>query len=287
MKQIHFEAIGTRWQIDSLDKPIEQQVVDAIKHRVEIFEDTYSRFRNGSFVANLASDAGTYILPEDAKPLFDLYFELYKITNKKFTPLIGQTLEELGYDKTYSFKANIPTKLDDLSQVASYQYPKLTIAKPVRLDFGAAGKGYIIDIVSDLLKESGYTEFIVDAGGDIVHYSKSGKAVPVGLENPINIAEAVGVATIDNRSICGSSGNRRKWSVYTHIIDPETLASPKNILATWVVAKNTMLADALSTCLFLADPAKLQEHYDFEYLIIYEGQKVSVSDNFPAELFYV
>jgi FAD:protein FMN transferase len=47
------------------------------------------------------------------------------------------------------------------------------------IDVGAAGKGYLVDIVSDILIEDRFTEFIVDGSGDIHHSGES--SIQVGL----------------------------------------------------------------------------------------------------------
>ena len=35
------------------------------------------------------------------------------------------------------------------------------------IDVGAAGKGYLVDLVCDILRHEGLTEFAVDASGDL------------------------------------------------------------------------------------------------------------------------
>lgn len=48
------------------------------------------------------------------------------------------------------------------------------------IDVGAAGKGYLVDIVSEILRQAGHTRFVVDAGGDLRHAGEHG--LHVGLE---------------------------------------------------------------------------------------------------------
>ncbi len=152
------------------------------------------------------------------------------------------------------------------------------------MDFGAGGKGYLVDIVSDLLVRHGSKSFCVDAGGDI--FKKGSDELKIGLENPQNTRQVIGVATIKNQSICASAGNRRQWGDYHHIIDPHTLTSPRQILAPWVVAETALIADALATCLFLVSPDTLSPHYEFEYLIMNSDATITKSPHFKAELFY-
>ncbi|MFA4872338.1 MAG: FAD:protein FMN transferase [Patescibacteria group bacterium] len=104
--QISFEAIGTHWQIDVYDKRAQKieraALFKEIRERIEEFDRTYSRFRDDTLVSAMARAAGTYTLPFDAQPLMDLYLSLYQATGGAFTPLIGDTLAEAGYDAQYS-----------------------------------------------------------------------------------------------------------------------------------------------------------------------------------------
>lgn len=284
--QLSFEAIGTQWTIDVNDLPLDskQALLNKIKSRIELFDRTYSRFRVDSTLMQISVAGGERTLPEDAESLFSLYFDLYNITNGAFTPLIGDVLEATGYDASYSLKMHKPQKPSQWEEVIDFDPPHLTLRKPAILDFGAGGKGYLVDIVSDLIVRCGSKSFCVDAGGDI--FQKSSSELKIGLENPQNTKQVIGVATIKNQSICASAGNRRQWGDYHHIIDPNSLTSPKNILATWVVADTGLLADALATCLFLVSPDTLNPHYEFEYLIMNADATVAKSPHFKAELFY-
>lgn len=283
MSRFVFEAIGTHWQIDTSSE-LSIEVSQEIKSRLHLFENTYSRFRTGSFVAQLTQAAGTYVLPPDAKPLFDIYRKLYLLTDGAFTPFIGQALVDAGYDANYSLESKTIQPVLQWDDVADYSFPHFTITQAVQLDFGAAGKGWAVDIVADILRKSEIDNFCIDAGGDIV-YQDSNKDLRVGLENPQNTSEVVGVATIRNQSICGSAGNRRNWGQFNHILDPRHLASPEHILATWVIAETTMIADALATCLYFVPAQKLAEQYKFEYLIIYKDLSLERSPDFSAEIF--
>ncbi len=282
-----FEAIGTQWHIsftypDGQDWFALRQKID---QRISAFDLVYSRFRTDSFVSKIAQGKGDFLLPSDAKELFDLYYRLYVLTGGKFTPLIGQALVQAGYDANYSLQPKVLTPVPRWETVLEYQFPHLRVKAPVLLDFGAAGKGYLVDLVSDILVTAGCESFCVDASGDMYYRNSSMEKLRIGLEDPLNPEKVIGVAEICNQSICGSAGNRRAWGEYHHIIDSHYLVSPQNILATWVVAQKTIIADALATCLFFVSPEGLAENYDFEYLIMYKDFSVSRSSVFPAEIF--
>lgn len=285
---MEFEAIGTHWSIAVHNEISDLQKSDIFKlvlERIAVYDKHYSRFRDDSLVAEMSRQAGEYVLPDDAKPLFDLYEKMYRLTNGSVTPLIGNLLSDAGYDATYSLETktlHAPPKWED---TVEYLFPRLTIKQPVLIDVGAAGKGYLVDIVGHLLIEHGITSFTINAGGDILHTDVEGKQIRVGLEHPNDSTSAIGVAQIGNESICGSAGNRRAWNQFHHIIDPHTLESPRHIAAVWVIAKTGLLTDGLTTCLFFTEPEILETPFSFEYLIVYADYSINTSPGFNAEIF--
>ncbi len=285
--KIAFLATGTSWQFDFAEEfPVTktEKIKKLLSNRAEEFESIYSRFRDGSLISRMSYKSGKYTLPEDAEVLLDFYFKLNKITGGKFTPLVGVLLNEAGYDKEYSFRQKSKlTKPADLSEVAELIFPEINIKKSVQWDFGAAGKGYLIDILSKLLIDVGVEEFCIDAGGDILHKSKT-NTLRVGLENPNNFEQVIGVAEIKNQSLCGSSGSRRQWGKYHHIFDTESMQSPTGILATWVVADSALVADGIATSLFFTKPEDLKS-FNFEFLILKSDFTIERSRYFPVELF--
>jgi len=293
--QFKFEAIGTGWVIDVWDNVglgKEEDILKQVRDRIDIFDKNYSRFRDDSLVTEISQKTGTYVLPADAELMMDIYYALFKLTGGLLTPLIGQVMVDAGYDAKYSLKQirelESPLDWDD---VLEYSHPNLKVKEQVILDFGAAGKGYLIDIVADVLRGNGLENFCIDAGGDILHNRKDGVPIKIGLENPENFEQVIGVCDLLNQSLCGSAGSRRHWNGlrqnFHHIIHPKKLESPKDILATWVIADTTLVADALATSLFFVSPETLLSQYDFKYVIIYADYSILRSNNFPGEIFTI
>lgn len=283
-----FEAIGTKWEIDIyqvLSADDEAKTLKAIMDRIDAFDLLYSRFRSDSWVTKLSLEAGKYDLPSDAVPMLSLYQDLYEITGGLMTPLIGQTLVDAGYDKDYSFdqkKTLVPPP--SWKEVIEYDpnsaAPSITLKRAALIDVGAIGKGYLIDIVGGVIEGLGFFSYCVDAGGDILHKDArvdEAHALRIGLEHPEDLQKVIGVLTLANKSIAGSSGNRRKWGKFDHIINPATLESPKNILATWAIADTCILADAMSTALYFTPAATLFSRYKFDYVIMYADHSIERS----------
>ncbi|KND50332.1 MAG: thiamine biosynthesis lipoprotein [Parcubacteria bacterium C7867-003] len=285
MTQFTFEAIGTQWVIDTpkeLSSHEEALLLTKIKNRIDIFDKDYSRFRQDSLVTKISKESGDFTMPPDADKMLSLYKQMYDITSGLVTPLVGQVLVDTGYDENYSLVPKNPIKSPAWDEVMEWKGPILKMKKPKLLDFGAGGKGYLVDIVSEILESEGINEYCVDAGGDMRH---RGEKIDVGLEHPEDIESVIGVVKLTNKSLCGSAGNRRKWADYNHVINPQTLTSPKDILAVWVTAENTLLADLLTTGLSFVSPETLQKHFKFEYLIFRHDHSIEKSNGFNAELF--
>lgn len=285
MSVLDFEAIGTHWKIDLGDVSSSQlrKLSGLIADRINEFDKDYSRFRHDSLVAKMSKQAGRYKLPDDAQPMLDFYKQLYDLSGGLVTPLIGDLLVAAGYDPDYSLKPKKLSRPARWEDVLKYDFPDLEIAKPVVLDFGAAGKGYLVDIVRKILVDEGVETFVINAGGDI--FCQGADKVQVALEHPDHPSLAVGVAQILNQSICGSAGNRRQWQGFHHVIDPEKLSSPEHIKALWVVADNAMVADGLTTLLYFVKPELLNAHFQFEYAIVNSDMSLNYSSAFPAEFF--
>ena len=284
MHPISFESIGTSWKIEFEGSVPKEKIENSIFKFLEDFSKVYSRFRADSLVSLISENAGEFLFPESIKTLFPLYEKLYKLTDGKFTPLIGSLMNDTGYDANYSFKERAARKIDKLSDVIQYEKQKITTKKALDMDFGAMGKGYAIDEMTRLLKKLSIKEFVIDGGGDI--FIQTSKKIRIGLENPHNTSEVIGIVELSSGSLCASSGNRRKWGKFHHIMDPDSLSSVNNVLAAWAIAENATVADALATALFLTNPDKLMNEFDFNYLVLYPDLSVNISKEFPGEIFY-
>ncbi len=301
-KKLTFEAIGTHWEIDlvfSSPEIAEQKfsiISEKIKSRIAEFDKVYSRFRKDSLVADINKKAGIYSFPEDSKRLFENYRDIYEATNGLVTPLIGALLNATGYDDEYSFKEKFSSKTELIEkikipkwkEIIQFNYPNLIVDKPVLLDFGAGGKGYIIDLVGELLEKEGIKNYTIDAGGDIRFRggeNNEKNKLKIGLENPNNFSEVIGYAEITDESLCASASSRRKWGEYNHVLNPETLESEKEVIATWVIASNTIQADLLATALFFIPADKLLKRYNFKHVVLHSDGRAEISSDFPGEVF--
>lgn len=289
-RKLAYEAIGTHWDLqvgESVDESTWQTLIQAIDARTAAFDQTYSRFRADSLVTTMSQQAGIYSLPADGYDLLQFYEKLYKATDGQVTPLIGQVLADAGYDAQYSLKQKPLTRPPEWADVITYNHRHITLSQPALLDFGAAGKGYLVDILGDLITQAGISAFTINASGDILHRSTDGQTITVGLESPLDSSEVVGIARLGNQSLCASSGSRRKWQDFHHIVNPHTLKPVHDIVATWAIANDTMTADGLATALFFTNPQELRQQFSFTYATLDTHMELSYSPDFPLQLLEV
>ena len=284
MLTLTFEAIGTRWQIDSA-RPLGDDLELAVRERIAEFDVAYSRFRDDSLVSQLRRAPGSVRLPDDAAPLFDLYRTLYDLTGGAVTPLVGASLEQLGYDSTYRLRPDGPAvPAVAWEDAIAWDGETLTAHRPVTVDVGAAGKGYLVDIVGGILTDHGHAEFIVDAGGDMLRHGPG--TIRVGLEHPSDPTRAIGVVELGTGAVCASAINRRAWGEgLHHVIDPVTGLPTSRVLATWALAPTALEADGLATALFFTSPAHLATEFDFQYVVVDSTGRVTFSPDLSGEMF--
>ncbi len=282
-----FDAIGTKWWLGVYD-PVAashwRAVQRTVTARIDTFDATYSRFRADSLVAQVAQAAGSYDFPADSTRLFALYHRLYDATDGLLTPLIGQMLADAGYDANYSLRSKRLVQPPAWDEALALHGTRLVTSQPVLLDFGAAGKGYLVDLISTLLQEQGVTRFCIDASGDLYAHGLD-EPLQIGLEHPDDPNQVIGVAALQTNALCGSATNRRQWGQYHHILNPSTLQPANAVKAVWVSAPSAALADGLATALFFVPPERLAKHFRFAYCLVNSHNEVRYSASFPGELF--
>jgi thiamine biosynthesis lipoprotein len=282
-----FEAIGTAWTIES-GRTLEKGLLLDIKELIETFDRNWSRFRDDSLISAIARTGGEYPLPPEATPLFEFYRTLYELSHGAITPLVGRTLEALGYDKHYTLTplGGPPPDIPAWDDAFSVRQGTLFAPKPILVDIGAAGKGLLVDLVVEHLLLAGHQDVFVDASGDLRRVDSTGSRERVALENPANPTRAIGVAEIGSVSLAASGTNRRRWANNLHhVLDGITGLPATGVMASFVVAEQAMVADGVATALLVAEPEPFEEAFEIEWVTMSDAGVVRSSLNFPGEVF--
>lgn len=129
------------------------------------------------------------------------------------------------------------------------------------LDVGSIGKGYAVQKLADYAREIGMEHALISVGGNVCAVGGKADAASwvVGVENPRPDSGKPYIATVelDSGCIVTSGDYQRYYDVegqrYCHIIDTDTNMPPQYVSAVSVRAKDSGVADAVSTALFNMD----------------------------------
>ena len=157
----------------------------------------------------------------------------------------------------------------------------------MKITLGGIAKGYAVDRAVALLDTAGFTNFIVQAGGDMyVSGDKAGTPWVVGIRDPRGTRdETFAVAPIRDHSF-STSGDYERGFVkdgvrYHHILDPRTGQPARASRAVTIMAKDAFTADAWSKVLFILGAkdamALVEKLPDFEAVWVDADNRVIAS----------
>lgn len=193
----------------------------------EIFEreeERFSRFRPTSLTSRL--NAGDVVTDPVFAEVCRLAVDCWRVTGGLFNPLILDSLEAAGYDRTFDSIGGgspRPSAVADPTAVLVIEGDSVRLTDG-RIDFGGVVKGWTVDRARDVLIgdcEAG----LVNAGGDLACFQEaSGRGWAVSVAGP-------GGESMWEGDIVGglatSTTLRRRWRTSAggeahHLIDPRT-----------------------------------------------------------------
>lgn len=272
-----FEAIGTHWWLEKLDGgEFDEPTKQALQTYTDEFECRYSRFRDDSLIAELAKKGVIRHIPAEMFRMLNFASRLYNDTDGAFSPLVGGTLQGLGYGRL-SGTTGSSTSLNSRDSGLSWNKRSIRVNKGVVLDFGGFGKGWLIDEYAKILCSHNVKEFIINGGGDL--YVQASEPISFALEHPYDPTLKIGDIRIQKGALAASSTVKRAWDHngqrQHHIIDPTTGEPSKSeVVASFVCAHTALVADSLATVLIIRPElrTKLEALYNVETVIITADQ---------------
>lgn len=156
----------------------------------------------------------------------------------------------------------------------------VTLPAGMEIDFGALAKGYAGEKCAGLLREAGVTSAILRLSGNIqtVGNRPDGSPWQVGIQDPAGeTGELLGILSVTDQAVVTSGGYQRYFEVdgirYWHIMDPATGGPARSgLVSVTVVSDRGVLADGLSTALFVLGREKALDYYEthggFEAILV-------------------
>ncbi len=243
-----------------------KKYTDLAINEVKRIENQISDWIPTTQISIVNKNAGKQAIKVDSE-VFELVARAIKISE------ITDGAFDISYasmDKIWKFDGSMKEMPSDESikkSVAKIGYKNIILNKKdqsiflklegMKLGLGGIGQGYIADKVKEKLVVNGCISGIVNVSGDINAWGKqvNGKPWSVGIVNPINKNKVFATFPLENSSV-ETSGNYEKYVIfngvrYSHIIDPRTGYPSQGVASVSVFAKQTEVADALATGIFV------------------------------------
>jgi FAD:protein FMN transferase len=130
----------------------------------------------------------------------------------------------------------------------------------MRVHLGGIGKGYAIDRAVALLRQRGFANFMIQAGGDLyVAGLNNGQPWKLGIRDPRGPADRVFATVEMGDGTFSTSGDYERFFLrngrrYHHLLDPDLGEPARLTRSVTIVSNSALLADALSTGVFVLGP---------------------------------
>lgn len=172
----------------------------------------------------------------------------------------------------------------------------VTIPDGTELTFGAIAKGCASDYAIAALRSAGVESAVVSLGGNVQTLGKKpdGSNWNVAVQDPNNTSSYVGIVSVGETAVVTSGGYQRYFyskggeTRYHHILNPATgYPADNGLLSVTIVCESGVLADALSTALFVAGEnaalAYWRTYGGFEMILVTDdGRVVTTSGLYDA-----
>lgn len=167
---------------------------------------------------------------------------------------------------------------------------EITLKDEVQIDLGGIAKGYTSEQVARILKRHDIEHGVISLGGNVQAIGKKidGSRWKVGIQPPKDDMEMIGTYEACNEAVTTSGGYERYFEedgkAYHHILDPDTgKPSNQDLISVTAISEDGMLADCLSTTLFVMGKEKAEEYWKnnrekFQMILVDEDEKIYITE---------
>ena len=162
--------------------------------------------------------------------------------------------------------------------------------KGMAITLGGIAKGYAVDKCVEILRKRGFTDFMMQAGGDMyIAGKKGGEPWTVAIRDPRGPANTFfATAPVEDHSF-STSGDYERGFVkdgvrYHHILDTRSGQPAHTLRSVTVRAKDAFTADAWSKVMFILGPKaslaliKREKLTDFEVVWVDDKNQIVMTD---------
>ncbi len=271
----------------------------AVQALVNTLERALSVTNPGSEIAQL-NGTGSGTLSDDTLYLLEKTLALSARTGSALDPTLYPIVRLWGFT-TDAFR--VPSEEEIAAALKSIGTEHITqsgntvtLADGTMLDFGAVAKGYAAQKSAEFLTRSGVEAAMLSFGGNIqtVGSKPDGTDWKIGIQDPFDAASNAAVLSLSGSGAVVTSGGYQRYfeengETYCHIMDPKTGAPVQGDLASvTIVAPNGMLADGLSTALYVMGFDDACEFWrtsdDFEAILITNAGDIYITEGLDGRI---
>jgi thiamine biosynthesis lipoprotein len=278
--------------LESADEIQAQACFQAVFDEIDRLESTFSRFLASSEISRLNREAalGPVVTDPEVFQVLALAQDLSENTEGAFDITVGRLTRAWGFPER---QPHIPDADTLAAAAAAVGWHKLRLDPEWRtveflvpgleLDLGGIAKGYAVDCALQVLSAAS-VDGAIDAGSSSIAATGGHLSLPwrVQIPHPRDSTQILCEVPLGDHSLATSGVREQSFSLdgqlYSHLIDPEPGrvrdATHGPILQCTVLAPSSLLADGLSTALFLLGPergrAVMEAFADCSVLWVYE-----------------
>ena len=275
------------------------QAVAAAREAVERLDDLLSRTDSDSQIARLntaAGDGAAVAVDPDVAELLAFSQEIARQLPGDFDITIAPVMDAWGFT-TEERHVPAPDALaaamalvDSAELSVDTEASAASLARAgMEVDLGAVAKGFAAREAEADIRDAGGTSAMLDLDGNVtvIGAKEDGSPWRVAVKDPRDTGSYLCVLALTDVTLSTSGGYERYFEEdgvrYHHIIDPETgYPADSGLLSVTVVSADHLLADALSTALFVAGPEEALDFWrsrdDFELVLCTDQGELLVTE---------
>jgi len=262
---------------------------------IQRIEKLMSRRLEGSEVwqVNQAAGKSRVVVSSELISVIQAALEVSRLSDGAFDLTVGSLLSL--WDRCRK-EDRIPSGEEVVASLRLVGYRDLVLDEEKRtlllrkagmeLTLGGIAKGYAVDRAFRFLRDLGFRDLIVNAGGDLRSGgTKFGTPWVVGIQDPRDGSKLLATISAKDCAVATSGDYERYFMKdgvrYHHILDPSTGFPARRSRSATVLSDESILADALATATFVLGPergmALIDKRPGTEALIVDSQGKVALS----------
>ncbi len=304
-------TMGTYYRVRAIAEAGDRESIRGlVEERLDAVDRAMSTYREDSEISrfNRLAAGESLVFSEDTRAVLELAWRVREESGGAFDPTVGPLVDAWGFGAPGRNAEPMPPGEDELTQLqqgvgAIELSPEdrrvLKLVAHTALDLSAIAKGWAVDRVSEDLTNAGYSNHLVEIGGEVrtAGHSSTGDPWRIAIERPPAQSDTSGaersnetlppglqqVLEFTDGALATSGDYRNHWerdgTRYSHTIDPRTGRPVEHALASASVVHETCaIADAYATALMVLGPDDglrwANENNIATLLLVYRGTEL-------------